>query len=89
MDGGALQFREFTLINNELAGFEGKLLVGEPPQYDELNGPGIFDSLIVASYTGLKGKPTSRAIVLPYYQGFLVKNVTFVNFKATVSMFLL
>ena len=81
VNGGALQFREFILVNNELAGYEGKEIVKSPPQYDEANGPGIFDSLIVAHHDDhLPGSATKRGLIIPYQSGFLVKNVKFVNF---------
>ena len=71
------------MVNNEKAGYEGKLIFNSPPQYDEQNGPGVFDSLIVAHYdSNLQGSATARGIVIPYQTGFLVKNVTFVNFQA-------
>ncbi|XP_012942613.1 fibrocystin-L [Aplysia californica] len=81
VNSGALQFRNFVLVNNEKAGYEGKLLVGNPPQYDENNGPGVFDSVIVAHYdNNLKGGATARGVVIPYQPGFLLKNIEFYNF---------
>lgn len=44
---GALQFKDFVLINNEFAGFEGKML-GPTPQYDEVDGPMVDGGKIVA-----------------------------------------
>ena len=46
VNSGALQFRNFVLVNNEKAGYEGKLIVNSPPQWDDDNGYGVFDSLI-------------------------------------------
>ena len=44
---GALQFKDFVLVNNEKAGFEGKLL-SEVPQYNEANGSMVDGGMIVA-----------------------------------------
>jgi hypothetical protein len=44
---GAIQFKDFILINNEKAGHEMKLL-GSVPQYDEVNGPMIDGGMVVA-----------------------------------------
>lgn len=81
VNSGALQFREFILVNNEKAGYEGKLTVDNPPQYDSDNGPGVFDSVIVAHYdSNLRGSATFGGIVQPYHPGFLIENVEFYNF---------
>ncbi|CAL1525941.1 unnamed protein product, partial [Lymnaea stagnalis] len=79
---GAVQFHDFVLVNNEKAGFEGKLVVGKPPQYDADNGPGIFDSVIVAHYEDkLAGTSTLGGVVVPYMTGFLIQGVKFYNFN--------
>ncbi|CAL1525942.1 unnamed protein product [Lymnaea stagnalis] len=81
---GAVQFHDFVLVHNEIAGFESKLILETPPQYDAENGPGIFDSTIVAHYDDkLKGTGTLGGIVIPYMTGFLVKGVKFYNFNQT------
>ena len=46
VNGGALQFRNFVLVNNDQSGFTGAKIVGGPPLYDDDNGYGVFDSLI-------------------------------------------
>ena len=71
------------LVNNDVIGFEGASLVGGVPQYDETNGPGVFDSLIVSHYdNNLQGGPTGKGISIPTGTGFLIKNVSFVNFDS-------
>ena len=47
VNSGALQFKDFLLVNNEKAGYEGKMLM-EVPQYDEVNGPMVDGGKIVA-----------------------------------------
>ena len=44
---GALQFKDFVLVNNEKAGFEGKLLSGTP-QYNETSGAMVDGGMFVA-----------------------------------------
>ncbi|KAH9512877.1 Fibrocystin-L, partial [Bulinus truncatus] len=86
---GAVQFHNFTLVNNLNAGFESKLVVETPPQYDANRGPGIFNTVIAAYYNGLRGGSSSSGVVIPYQTGFLIKGVQFFNFDqpghATVS----
>ena len=84
---GAVQFHDFVLVNNKLAGYEGKQIFSDPPQFDDANGPGIFDSLIVAHYeNNLAGTPTKQGLVIPYFPGFLVKNVHFYNFDQVSNL---
>lgn len=68
------------LVNNENSGFEGKLIVNSPPQYNAENGPGVFDTTIVAHYDKLEGGITNGGIVIPYQSGLLIQGVKFHNF---------
>ncbi|KAK0070514.1 fibrocystin-L [Biomphalaria pfeifferi] len=77
---GAVQFHNFTLVNNLLAGFESKLIIQTPPQYDAQNGPGIFNAVIVSHFDGLRGGSTVGGVIVPYQTGFLIKDVSFYNF---------
>lgn len=81
VNAGALQFVDFVLVQNKLAGYEGKKIIGVPHYTDE--SPMVKDSLIVGKTTvipsGQQGC-TRGGIVLPFGRGFRVVNVRFVNF---------
>ena len=83
VNSGALQFEDFVLVQNKLAGYEGKKVLNVPDAQYSDNSPMIKDSLIVGTTTvapsGTQGC-TTGAIILPYGSGFRVKNVRFVNF---------
>ncbi|GFN92113.1 fibrocystin-l [Plakobranchus ocellatus] len=79
VNAGAQQFRDFVLVSNDLAGYEGKLIL-DGPQFDENDGPGVFDSLIVASDPQLRGKSSAGGVVMPYMNGLIVKDTVFYNF---------
>ncbi|KAK3716577.1 hypothetical protein RRG08_039372 [Elysia crispata] len=79
VNSGAQQFHDFVLVSNDMAGYEGKLIL-DGPQFDENDGPGLFNSLIVASDPQLRGKSTAGGVIIPYMNGFLIKNVIFYNF---------
>ncbi|KAK7468036.1 hypothetical protein BaRGS_00036740, partial [Batillaria attramentaria] len=81
---GALQFKDFILVNNEKAGWEGKQL-GSVPQYDETNGPMVDGGKIVAHLDNKLDQEgnhacTSAGVVLPYQNGLIVRGVQFYNF---------
>ncbi|GFN92106.1 fibrocystin-l [Plakobranchus ocellatus] len=76
---GPMQFHDFVLVSNDLAGCEGKLIL-DGPQFDENNGPGVFGSLIVAYDPQLRGHNTSGGVIIPYMNGFIVKDTVFYNF---------
>ncbi|KAH9519161.1 Fibrocystin-L, partial [Bulinus truncatus] len=79
---GAVQFYHFVLVNNEMAGFEGKILSLSPPYYDHESKPGIFNSVIVDHYDNiLQGQGTLSGVIIPHYMSFLIQEVTFVNFN--------
>ncbi|XP_061164553.1 fibrocystin-L-like [Saccostrea echinata] len=75
VEGGSVKLKNFVLLNNELAGYEGKM-VAEGSQV-------IEDALIIARATELNStgqKSTKFGIKLPYKYNFHVRNVQFVNF---------
>ena len=81
VNSGALQFVDFVLVQNKLAGYEGKKVL-EVPLYTS-DSPMIKDSLIVGTTTVAPSATqgcTEGGIVLPYGAGFMVQNVRFVNF---------
>ncbi|XP_052286416.1 fibrocystin-L-like [Dreissena polymorpha] len=78
---GALQFKDFVLVQNRLAGYEGKLISGLPG-YGESSSM-VKDSLIVGTTTVIPNDEqgcTSGGVVFPYGRGFRLVNVRFVNF---------
>ncbi|XP_041373046.1 fibrocystin-L-like isoform X2 [Gigantopelta aegis] len=82
---GALQFHDFILVNNDKAGYEGKL-INNVPQYEEANSPMVKGGIIVGHTSADIDGPndafcTSGGIVLPYGNGMLVKDVYFENFN--------
>ncbi|XP_048254094.1 fibrocystin-L-like [Haliotis rufescens] len=85
VQSGSLQFIDFILVNNKLAGYEGKLL-GHVPQFDEANGPMVKGGLIVGHHPDLASEHvcTRGGIVLPYNSGLLIRNVSFINFDKSV-----
>ena len=83
--GGAIQFHDFMLVNNDKAGVEMKLILNARP-YDEQRGA-MFKNLIIAakpSTTGIMDlHTTQRGAIMPYARGLLSDNVTFINFDET------
>lgn len=80
-NSGAVQFKDFVLVQNRLAGYEGKKVWDAPHYTDE--SPMVSNSLIVGTTTvhpDVQQGCTLGGIVLPYGIGFRVVNVTFVNF---------
>ena len=86
VNSGAQQFHDFVLVSNDMAGYEGKLIL-DGPQFDENDGPGLFNSLIVASDPQLRGKSTAGGVIIPYMNGFLIKNVIFYNFDQVIFFY--
>ena len=81
VNSGALQVEDFVLVQNKLAGYEGKKVLNVPLYTDD--SPMVKDSLIVGTTTVAPDSTqgcTNGGIVLPYGAGFRVKNVRFVNF---------
>ena len=86
VNSGALQFEDFVLVQNQKAGYEGKLIIGAPRFTDD--SPMIKNSLIVASTTVIANSEqgcTTGGIVLAYGYGFQIKGVRFVNFDSTCA----
>ncbi|KAK3107254.1 hypothetical protein FSP39_010348 [Pinctada imbricata] len=85
---GATQYKDFIMVNNEKAGYEGKLIKASP-QYDENKSYGVFDSVVVAKSPGLAADPgnvatcTIGGVILPYGNGMVTKGVEFYNFDET------
>ncbi|KAL3885610.1 hypothetical protein ACJMK2_025660 [Sinanodonta woodiana] len=80
VNGGALTFNNCIFVNNEKAGYEGKI-IDHVPQYPN-EGAMVSNTLIVGTTTILdSSQGPSTGIVLPYGNGFLVKNVRFVNYS--------
>lgn len=86
MTGGALQFDEFVLVDNEKAGYEAKLVISTSRYGND--GPQIMNSLIVGHAPSLQPGCTTSGIVIPYGHGFAVRNVEFHNFdQSTCNAF--
>ena len=84
VNSGALQFKDFTLVQNRLAGYEGKKVLSVPLWTDD--SPLIRDSLIVGTTTVIPSNTqgcTSGGIVFPYGRGFRAINIRFVNFASS------
>ena len=80
---GALQFHDFVLVNNEKAGYEGKLISGVV-QYDEANSPMVKGGLVIGHRSIDPSSCTVGGIVFPYGNGMLVKDVHFENFDRDI-----
>jgi hypothetical protein len=83
VNSGALQFKNFILVQNKLAGYEGKIVLNAPLYTDE--APMIEDSLIVGLTTVIPHVEqgcTRGGLIFPYGAGFKAKNVRFVNFAS-------
>ncbi|XP_053372863.1 fibrocystin-L-like [Mercenaria mercenaria] len=81
VNSGALQFKNFVLVQNKLAGYEGKLVIDAPLYTDD--APMIADSLIVGTTTVIPGSEqgcTKGGIIFPYGAGFRAVNIRFVDF---------
>ncbi|KAH3704517.1 hypothetical protein DPMN_079573 [Dreissena polymorpha] len=81
---GALQFKDFTLVQNKLAGYEGKKVNNVALWTDD--SPLIRDSLIVGRTTVIRDSVqgcTQGGIVFPYGRGFRAINTRFVNFDVS------
>ena len=82
---GALQFKNFVLVQNKLAGYEGKKVLNVP-QFTE-NSPMLTDSLVVGITTVIPDKEqncTRGGIVFPFGAGFRLINTRFVNFEDSI-----
>ncbi|KAE8599477.1 hypothetical protein XENTR_v10017204 [Xenopus tropicalis] len=84
VNGGALQFHNFTLVNNQDAGIEMKRVFSEHVGgWGEAIGAEIKNTKIVGHVDELglgSNYCTARGIVLPFDEGLTVSSVTFMNF---------
>ena len=84
---GAIQFHEFFMVNNLLAGIEMKLL-SHSIAYSETRGAMLKDCVIVAkpaTQGNMVRSTTKTGIITPYARGLLIKDMTFVNFDSAGS----
>ena len=82
VDGGALQFREFFLVQNQVAGMDLKL-VSHAELWTE-NGAMVADSVIAArtiDTTALQEDPTRTGILCPFGFGLTISDSTFIGFN--------
>ncbi|TSK31508.1 Fibrocystin-L [Bagarius yarrelli] len=81
---GAVQFSEFLMVNNEVAGVETKRIIQQHVGGWELDtGAGLVNSILVGHVDELQlGSDycTKRGIVLPLDDGMSVINTKFINF---------
>lgn len=75
VDGGSVRLKDFVLVNNKLAGYEGKQV---------LEGTQVIENALIVGHatelTKTEQGCTRDGIKLPYKYGFEVENVKFVNF---------
>ena len=64
MGGGAIQWVDFLLVNNEKAGIEMKLIMQPYEPYSETHGPMISGGTIVAYDTSSKYTCTLGAVAV-------------------------
>ncbi|KAG9478621.1 hypothetical protein GDO78_012332 [Eleutherodactylus coqui] len=85
VNGGALQFHNFTMINNEDSGIETKRIISSyVGGWGEASGAVIKNAIIVGHLDelGLGSKYcTARGIALPFDEGLTVSSVKFMNFN--------
>ncbi|XP_066530272.1 fibrocystin-L-like [Hoplias malabaricus] len=81
---GSVQFSEFLMVNNELAGVETKRIIQQYVSgWGLVGGAAIVNSTIVGHVDELglgSSYCTSRGIVLPFDDGMSVINTKFLNF---------
>ncbi|XP_051826954.1 fibrocystin-L [Antechinus flavipes] len=84
VNGGALQFHNFVMINNDDAGIETKrILATYVGGWGEINGALIKNAKIVGHLDELGLGPsycTSKGLLLPFNEGLTVSSVYFMNF---------
>uniref|UniRef100_A0A8C5R062 PKHD1 like 1 n=1 Tax=Leptobrachium leishanense TaxID=445787 RepID=A0A8C5R062_9ANUR len=82
VNGGALQFHNFSVINNEAVGIESqRVSIDYVGGWGETNGAVIKNSVIVGHLDELgTNLCTSKGIILPYDDGLTVSSVKFMNF---------
>ncbi|XP_044514196.1 fibrocystin-L [Gracilinanus agilis] len=84
VNGGALQFHNFVMINNDDAGIETKRILAKyVGGWGEINGALIKNAKIVGHLDELELGPshcTSKGLLLPFDEGLTVSSVHFMNF---------
>nr|DBA24045.1 TPA: hypothetical protein GDO54_011748 [Pyxicephalus adspersus] len=84
VNGGAIQFHNFTMVNNEDSGIETKRVISAyVGGWGETNGAVLKNSIIVGHLDELglgSSYCTARGITLPYDEGLTVSSVKFMNF---------
>ncbi|ELK37593.1 Fibrocystin-L [Myotis davidii] len=84
VNGGALQFHNFVVVNNYESGIETKRILGAyTGGWGETNGAVIKNAKIVGHLDELGMGPafcTTRGLVLPFSEGLTVSSVHFMNF---------
>ncbi|XP_075681934.1 fibrocystin-L [Rhinoderma darwinii] len=84
VNGGALQFHNFTMINNEDSGIETKRVISSNVGgWGETSGAVLKNAIIVGHLDELGLGPnycTARGITLPFDEGLTVSSVKFMNF---------
>ncbi|XP_028646735.2 PKHD1 like 1, tandem duplicate 1 [Erpetoichthys calabaricus] len=84
VNGGALQFKNFVVVNNELAGIEMKRILSSYVKgWGETSGAMIMNATVVGHLDQLGLGPnhcSTRGIVLPFDEGLTVEAINFVNF---------
>ncbi|XP_070248855.1 fibrocystin-L [Myotis yumanensis] len=84
VNGGALQFHNFVMVNNYESGIETKRILGAyTGGWGETNGAVIKNAKIVGHLDELGMGPafcTKRGLVLPFSEGLTVSSVHFMNF---------
>ncbi|XP_028646739.2 fibrocystin-L-like [Erpetoichthys calabaricus] len=84
LNAGALQFKNFLMVNNELAGIETKRLqTSYVTGWGEAGGAMIMNSTVIGHLDELgllPGNCTQRGIVLPLDDGLTVAGIKFINF---------
>ncbi|XP_013405337.2 fibrocystin-L [Lingula anatina] len=85
VNGGALVFNNFVMVDNEKAGIEMKKVMNAH-LWSETRGAMINNSLIVG-HTSLTSACTNVGIILPFSPGLLVYNTRFINFDSSCVAF--
>ncbi|KAM8966821.1 LOW QUALITY PROTEIN: fibrocystin-L [Pelodytes ibericus] len=84
VNGGALQFHNFSMINNQDAGIETKRVISSyVGGWGETYGAVIKNSVIVGHVDELglgSNYCTARGVVLPFDEGLTLSSVKFMNF---------
>ena len=81
VDGGALQFREFFLVQNQVAGFDLKT-ISNAELWSE-NGAMLADSVIASKAvdsSALNEDPTHTGVLCPLSLGLTMRNLIFIGF---------